>query len=140
MSFYFGYVVCLLVISGIDYIYVRMVMYMDLFKLYLLELMNMYKLIYLVGDGCINYIIRNDIVRGVIVIIKNLDIWGKCYLLLGYSYDMKEFVVILFEVLGIEIKYEFVLLEIFVEMYDEFKGFGVLLVLMYDVGVRGLLD
>ena len=56
--------------SGIDYTYVRMAMYMDPLKPYLPELMNMHKLIYPAGDGRINYITRNDIVRGVIAIIK----------------------------------------------------------------------
>ncbi len=34
-------------------------------------------------------ILRNDIARGVIAILERPDLWGKRYLLSGYSYDMK---------------------------------------------------
>ena len=93
------------------------------------------------GNVKINFISWEESVAAIIKLAMSPVLHGKIYILTqGRNYTMLELADLLSEISGHEIDYQPVTVEEFAALYDQPKGFGVVLASLYQAGSQGCLD
>lgn len=141
MSPFFGYANRRLAASNLEYTIVKNAMYADPLVSYLPELIEKGHLLYPVKYGKISFISREDSARAIVKVAMNQELQGKTYILTqGRNYTMIELAALLSEVSESEIKFDPLTVQEFGVLYDQPKGFGIVLASLYEAGNRNLLS
>lgn len=140
MSPFFGYVQRRLASGTVPYTYIRNGMYSDPLPPYLPELARRGKVLYPVADQQISFISRKDLAKAIVQIALKEELHGSEYTLTGpKAWSMIELAELLSRVSGSPIVYDPLSNQEFAELYDEPKGFGPVLVSLYEAAARGLM-
>lgn len=116
-------------------------MYADPLVPYLPELIERKAVIYPMENAKMSFISREDSAEAIVKLAMSPILQGKTYVLTQErNYTMLELANLLSEVSGHEISYQPVTVEEFAVLYDQPKGFGVVLASLYQAGSRGCLD
>ncbi len=140
MSPFFGYVQRRLASGTIPYTYIRNGMYSDPLPPYLPELAKRGKVLYPVGNERISFVSREDLAKAIVQIALKEEWHGNEYTLTGpKAWSMTELAELLSQVSGTPIIYDPLSNEEFAALYDEPKGFGPVLVSLYEAAAKGLM-
>lgn len=140
MSPFFGYVQRRLASGSVPFTYIRNGMYSDPLPPYLPELAERGKILYPVGDERISFISRKDLAKAIVQIALKQELHGNEFTLTGpKAWSMTELAELLSQISGTSIFYDPLSNEEFAELYDEPKGFGPVLVSLYEAAARGLM-
>lgn len=140
MSPFFGYVQRRLASGKVPYTYIRNGMYSDPLPPYLPELARRGKVLYPVADQQISFISRADLAKAIVQIAVMEELHGHEYTLTGpKAWSMHELAELMSQVSGSPIVYDPLTNEQFAELYDEPKGFGPVLVSLYEAAAKGLM-
>lgn len=140
MSPFFGYVQRRLASGNVPYTYIRNGMYSDPLPPYLPELARRGKILYPVADQKISFISRADLAKAIVQIAVNEELHGKEHTLTGpKAWSMNELAELMSRISGSPIVYDPLTNEQFAELYDEPKGFGPVLVSLYEAAAKGLM-
>lgn len=140
MSPFFGYVQRRLASGTIPYTYIRNGMYSDPLPPYLPELAKRGKVLYPVGNERISFVSREDLAKAIVQIALKEEWHGNEYTLTGpKAWSMTELAELLSQISGTPIIYEPLSNEEFAALYDEPKGFGPVLVSLYEAAAKGLM-
>ncbi|MBT2572166.1 NAD(P)H-binding protein [Planococcus sp. ISL-110] len=140
MSPFFGYVQRRLASGTVPYTYIRNGMYSDPLPPYLPELARWGKILYPVADQKISFISRKDLAKAIVQIAIKESLHGKEYTLTGpKAWSMAELAELMSRISGSSIIYDPLTTEQFAELYDEPKGFGPVLVSLYEAAAKGLM-
>ncbi|MDQ0427370.1 uncharacterized protein YbjT (DUF2867 family) [Planomicrobium stackebrandtii] len=140
MSPFFGYVQRRLASGSVPYTYIRNGMYSDPLPPYLPELARRGKILYPVADQKISFISRADLAKAIVKIAVNEELHGREHTLTGpKAWSMNELAELMSRISGSPIVYDPLTNEQFAELYDEPKGFGPVLVSLYEAAAKGLM-
>ncbi|ANU10951.1 hypothetical protein A1A1_18307 [Planococcus antarcticus DSM 14505] len=140
MSPFFGYVQRRLASGSVPYTYIRNGMYSDPLPPYLPELARQGKVLYPVADQRISFISRKDLAKAIVQIAVREQLHGKEYTLTGpKAWSMNELAELMSRISGSPIVYDPLSKEQFSELYDEPKGFGPVLVSLYEAASKGMM-
>lgn len=140
MSPFYAYVPRRLAGSGLNYAYVRNLLYADPLIPYLPELIERGHIIYPVGDQPLSFTSRDDSAKAIasLAVQPTLRDHGQRYLLtMSHNYNMVELAHIMTDVTHKQINYRPVTVEQFGRIYKDDGGAE--LASMYDAGQRGLM-
>ena len=141
MAAFFAYANTRLASAGFSYSIIKNAMYADPLVPYLPELIERKAVIYPMENAKMSFISREDSAEAIVKLAMSPVLQGKTYVLTQErNYTMLELVNILSEVSGHEIGYQPVTVEEFAAIYDQPKGFGVVLASLYQAGSQGCLD
>ena len=140
MSPFFGYVQRRLASGNVPYTYIRNGMYSDPLPPYLQELAKRGQLLYPVADQRISFISRKDLAKAIVQIALREDLHDNEYTLTGpKAWSMDELADLLSRISKTRIRYKPLSNQQFAELYDEPKGFGPILVSLYEAAAMGLM-
>lgn len=141
MAAFFAYANTRLASAGFSYSIIKNAMYADPLVPYLPELIERKAVIYPMGNSKMSFISREDSAVAIVKLAMSSALQGKTYILTqGRNYTMLELADLLSEISGHEIDYQPVTVEEFAALYDQPKGFGVVLASLYQAGSQGCLD
>ena len=141
MAAFFAYANTRLASAGFSYSIIKNAMYADPLVPYLPELIERKAVIYPMGNSEMSFISREDSAVAIVKLAMSSALQGKTYILTqGRNYTMLELADLLSEISGHEIDYQPVTVEEFAALYDQPKGFGVVLASLYQAGSQGCLD
>ncbi|BBD22977.1 SDR family oxidoreductase [Streptococcus constellatus] len=141
MAAFFAYANTRLASAGFSYSIIKNAMYADPLVPYLPELIERKAVIYPMGNSKMSFISREDSAVAIVKLAISSALQGKTYILTqGRNYTMLELADLLSEISGHEIDYQPVTVEEFAALYDQPKGFGVVLASLYQAGSQGCLD
>lgn len=140
MSPFFGYVQRRLASGTVPYTYIRNGMYADPLPPYLPEIAKRGKVLYPAADQLISFISRKDLAKAIVQIAVKKELHGKEYTLTGpKAWSMNELAELMSKISGSPIVYAPLTNEQFARLYDEPKGFGPILVSLYEAAAKGLM-
>lgn len=141
MAAFFAYANTRLASAGFSYSIIKNAMYADPLVPYLPELIERKAVIYPMGNAKISFVSREDSAEAIVKLAMLPALQGKTYVLTQErNYTMLELANLLSEVSGHEIGYQPVTVEEFAALYDQPKGFGVVLASLYQARSQGCLD
>lgn len=140
MSPFFGYVQRRLASGTVPYTYIRNGMYSDPLPPYLPELARRGKVLYPAANQRISFISRKDLAKAIVQIALKKELHGGKYTLTGpKAWSMNELAELLSRISGTPIVYDPLSHDQFAALYDEPKGFGPVLVSLYQAAAMGLM-
>ena len=140
MAAFFAYANTRLASAGFSYSIIKNAMYADLLVPYLPELIERKAVIYPMENAKMSFISREDSAVAIVKLVMSPALQGKTYILTqDRNYTMLELADLLSEISGHEIDYQPVTVEEFAALYDQPKGFGVVLASLYQAGSQGCL-
>ena len=140
MSPFFGYVQRRLASGTVPYTYIRNGMYSDPLPPYLPELARRGKILYPVADERISFISRKDLAAAIVQIALREELQNQEHTLTGpKAWSMSELAQLFTQISGSPIVYDPLSNEEFASLYDEPKGFGPILVSLYQAAAKGLM-
>ncbi|WP_034550644.1 NmrA family NAD(P)-binding protein [Carnobacterium funditum] len=141
MSPFYGYATRRLACSSLSYTILKNAMYADPLINYLPELIERGNVVYPVPHEKVSFISREDSAKAIVEVAADASLQNKTYTLTqNRSYTMRELADTLSKVSGEKIGFSPMSLKKFAQTYDEPKGFGGLLVSMYEAANCGLMD
>ncbi|RSJ13034.1 oxidoreductase [Streptococcus intermedius] len=140
MAAFFAYANTRLASAGFSYSIIKNAMYADPLVPYLPELIERKAVIYPMENAKMSFISREDSAVAIVKLAMSPALQGKTYILTqDRNYTMLELADLLSEISGHEISYQPVTVEEFAALYDQPKGFGIVLASLYQAGSQGCL-
>ena len=140
MAAFFAYANTRLASAGFSYSIIKNAMYADPLVPYLPELIERKAVIYPMENAKMSFISREDSAVAIVKLVMSPALQGKTYILTqDRNYTMLELADLLSEISGHEISYQPVTVEEFAALYDQPKGFGIVLASLYQAGSQGCL-